>query len=262
MPCVRRLVEEMFGQKPQADVSPDLAVCIGAAVQAAIALGQLDPERGVILTDVAPFGMGIQVVSEVGGILTPVYEPLIMPNTTVPFSTRREYSLLTTQQEAVIVHLYQDHKGSALRTDDAVDTGIRARIANIPPSASGRPHTIVIHFSYDVDGLAKLAAVIPHTGQTVRLEYTPNQKRLDAEGKELSQQRVDELWQRSPGARRFEGIMAQAEALLSKLTDEPQSRLRHSLDELKAALASGDTLAIEAAGLRLTCLMVELEKGA
>jgi hypothetical protein len=56
--------------------------------------------------------------------------------------------------------------------------------------------------------------------------------------------------------------MAQAEALLGKLTQEPQSRLRMVLDELKMALASGDTLAIEAAGLRLTCLMVELEKGA
>jgi molecular chaperone DnaK len=260
MPCVRRLVEEMFGQKPQADVSPDLAVCIGAAVQAAIALGQLDPERGVILTDVAPFGMGIQVVSEVGGILTPVYEPLIMPNTTVPYSTRREYSLLTTQQEAVIVHLYQDHKGSALKTDDAVDTGIRARIASIPPSRSGRPHTIVIHFSYDVDGLAKLSAVIPHTGQTVRLEYTPNQKRLDEASKEFSQQRVEDLWQRSPAGKRFDGIVVRAKALLADLTEEPRARLQQSLDDLKAALASGDTLAVEAAGLRLTCLVVELEQ--
>jgi molecular chaperone DnaK len=260
MPCVRRLVGEMFGQMPQADVSPDLAVCIGAAVQAAIALGQLDPERGLILTDVAPFGMGIQVVSEVGGILTPVYEPLIMPNTTVPYSTRREYSLLTTQQEAVIVHLYQDHKGAALKTDDAEDNGIRARIASIPPSQSGRPHTIVIHFSYDVDGLAKLAAVIPHTGQTVRLEYTPSQKRLDDDGKRLSQQRVEDLWQRSPAAKRFQGVVVRAEALLTTLTGERQARLEQSLAELKAALASGDSLAIDAAGLRLTCLVVELEK--
>ena len=114
----------------------------------------------------------------------------------------------------------------------------------------------------DVDGLAKLAAVIPHTGQTVRLEYTPSQKRLDAEGKELSQQRVDDLWQRSPAAKRFQGILAQAEAMLLRLPEAPRLRLQQSLEELKAALASGDTLAIQAAGLRLTCLMVELEKGA
>ena len=113
IPCVRRLVEELFGQTPGANVSPDLAVVIGTSIQAALISGQLDPERGLILTDVAPFGMGIQVVSEVGGILTPVYEPLIVPNTTVPFSTRREYSLLTHEQEAVIVHLFQDHDGTS-----------------------------------------------------------------------------------------------------------------------------------------------------
>jgi hypothetical protein len=72
---------------------------------------------------------------------------------------------------------------------------------------------------------------------------------------------VEELWQRSPGARRFQGIVVRAEALLAELTGEPQARLQQSLDELTAALGTGDPLAIEAAGLRLTCLVVDLEKG-
>jgi molecular chaperone DnaK len=259
MPCVRKLVEKMLGQAPQADVNPDLAVVIGVAVSAALALGQLDPERGLILTDVAPFGMGIQVVSEVGGILTPVYEPLIVPNTTIPYSTRREYSLLTTEQEAVIVHLYQDHKGSALRPEDAVDTGIRARISEIPPSRNEQPRSIVINFSYNLDGLAKLSAVIPSTGQSVRLEYVPSNLRLDAQGLADSRQRVDELWQRSPAAKRYQALIRQAEKLLSRVSGDSQDQLRQSLEALKAALTQDDATAVAAAALRLTDLMFDLE---
>lgn len=260
IPCVRRLVAEKFGQTPQADVSPDLAVAIGAAVQAALVLGQLDPERGLVLTDVSPFGMGIQVVSEVGGILTPVYEPLIMPNTTVPYSTRREYCLLTTEQEAVIVHLYQDHQGSALKPEDAVDTGIQARISDIPPSFDGEPHTIVINFSYDVDGLAKLSAVIPKTGQVVRLEYALSKMRLDSQGREDSQQRVEELWEKSPVAKRFQAIVRKAESLIKSLTADPRRRLEQSVEEMKSALASDDPRAIVEAGILLTDLISELEE--
>jgi len=58
----------------------------------------------------------------------------------------------------------------------------------------------------------------------------------------------------------FPRNLAQAEGLLGRLPSEPRVRLQHSLDELKAALAGGDALAIEEAGLRLTCLLVELEK--
>jgi molecular chaperone DnaK len=260
MPCVRRLVEDLLGQKPQADVNPDLAVAMGAAVEAALVSGVLDSERGLILTDVAPFGMGIQVVSEVGGILTPVYEPLIVPNTTIPYSTRREYSLLTTEQEAVIVHLYQDHKGSALRPEDAVDTGICARISNIPPSPTGQPRSIVINFSYNLDGLAKLSAVIPSTGQSVRLEYVPSQMRLDAEGLEASQQRVEELWEKSPAAKRYQGLIRRAEAMLGRLSGAPQQCLKQSLQQLKDALTRDDQPAIGRAAAQLTDVMFDLEQ--
>lgn len=78
IPAVRKLVAEMFAREPKADVNPDLAVGIGASVSAAISQGLISEESGIILTDVAPFGLGIEVVSQVGGQQMLTYEPLVV----------------------------------------------------------------------------------------------------------------------------------------------------------------------------------------
>ncbi|WP_339461670.1 Hsp70 family protein, partial [Nodularia spumigena] len=51
IPAVRNMVAEMFGKQPKLDVNPDLAVGIGACIQAALAQGLINEENGIILTD-------------------------------------------------------------------------------------------------------------------------------------------------------------------------------------------------------------------
>jgi len=260
IPCVRRLVAEMFGKEPKADVNPDLAVAIGAAIQAALAQGIIDAENGIILTDVAPFGLGIPVVnSGNGGPMTTYYDPLIQPNTTVPYSYKKLYSLLTTTQTEVEVHLYQDHKGTARLPCDAVDTGILATIRDIPQSTSGAPHPVEVSFSYDINGLVKITASIPTTGQTVDLEYRPNAKRLTDEQKQESLSRVEELWRSSPRAKQYEALIGKARQLLETLPAEKRGGLDMALSELQDALAANDANAIDRTGDRLTDLMFDLE---
>lgn len=152
IPVVRRMVAEFLGREPRRDVDPDMAVAIGASVQAALATDLLAGEQAVILLDVAPFGLGTDVLVPVGDQLELVYDPLVVPNTTVPFSTRRTYSLLSDDQKAVSVRLYHDHTGSS-RLDDVVDTGIGGMITNIPPSTTGSPHPLELEFSCDINGL-------------------------------------------------------------------------------------------------------------
>ena len=62
IPAVRRLVAEIFGREPLADVNPDLAVGIGASISAALSQDLISDESSIILTDVAPFGLGIDVI--------------------------------------------------------------------------------------------------------------------------------------------------------------------------------------------------------
>jgi molecular chaperone DnaK len=195
IPMVRRMVAESFGREPRRDVDPDMAVAMGASVQAALATDLIAGENSVILVDVAPFGLGTDVLTLVDGQRMLVYDPLIQPNTTIPYSTRRMYSLITNDQKQVAVRLYQDHIGNTRRLEDVVDTGIEGMITGIPPSTTGEPHDIEVEFSYNIDGIVRVHAVIQATGQSVNIGYEPSTLRM-SEG-EIADARevVRELWQ-------------------------------------------------------------------
>ena len=247
IPAVRQLVAEIFGCEPSAEVEPDLAVAKGAAVQAALT-GLIERERGLIVTDVAPFGLGIDVVNEVGGRLRLVYEPLVQPQTTIPYSVRRTYSLLHDRQAQVEVHLYQDPHGTALTPDDAVDTGIVGLITDIPPSSSGEPHPIEIAFSYDIDGLVRLRATLPDLeGKEAELVYRASEFRMtDSELEEYRSRLASEE------SATYDSLEERAEALL-KEKDSPE--LARVLADFRAARASSNLSATEAAAEDLRAIL-------
>lgn len=261
VPCVQQLVAELFGKEPirNSDVDPDLAVCMGAAVQAGLIAGAIDPAEGIIITEVSSFGLGIPIVGEVAGTQTLVYEPLIRPNTTIPYTFNKSYSLLSPDQPTVNVHLYQDHKGDARLPADAIDTGIEARIAGIPPSRTGVPHSLELAFSYNMNGLVTLEASIPATGQSMRMEYAASRQRTDREGKQEAQRDVEELWTKNPHAKRYEGILAKGKRLREAAGGAKTPQLQAAITALQQALAGDDAGRIETAGDTLADLIVDLD---
>lgn len=261
IPCVRRLVAEVFRREPSAEVNPDLAVCMGAAVQAALAAGAMKPESSLILTDVCPFGLGIDVVAEVGGREMLVYEPLIRPNTTIPYSFKKTYHLLHVEQKQVNVHLFQDHKGTARLPTDATDTNIEATIKDIPPSRTGRPHELEVNFSYDINGIAQLDASLPATRQRVSLVYQPTPGRMGAEEARAVGARARAEWEKSPEAKRHGPLLARGKRLASESAGERKTSLERAVVALEAALASGNAAEADRAGDRLADLLFDMEIG-
>ena len=75
MPSVRSIVADTIGKIPRTDVDPDLAVAIGTCVKAACESGLVTDERRPILADVAPYGLGIAVVSMYGNKPVATYDP-------------------------------------------------------------------------------------------------------------------------------------------------------------------------------------------
>jgi molecular chaperone HscC len=66
MPVVIQRVTELFGREPTCRLNPDEVVALGAAVQA----GLFSREKSVedlVVTDVAPFTLGIAISREIGG---------------------------------------------------------------------------------------------------------------------------------------------------------------------------------------------------
>ncbi|MGF1524572.1 MAG: Hsp70 family protein [Leptolyngbyaceae cyanobacterium] len=258
IPAVRELVKEMFGKEPKADVNPDLAVGIGAATQAALVKDLISEESGVILTDVAPFGLGIGAIHKVGNQFMMTYDSLIRPNTTIPYSVKRPYSLVSAAQESVEIRLYQDHTGTARLIEDAVDTGIAGDITNIPPAPDGRPYPVEIEFSYDVNGIAKVKASIPQIQRSIEIAYGESDKRMGNQAVTLGSQRIQELWMQNAKARQYKGVINRAERYMAKIPPEERSPLSRAVMDLKEALMTNDIKRIESTGDRLVDLMFDI----
>ncbi|MDQ7821157.1 MAG: Hsp70 family protein [Candidatus Eremiobacteraeota bacterium] len=261
IPAVRNLVAELFGKEPLSGIDPDLAVAQGAAIQAALAEGQIPSDEGIILTDVCPFGLGVAVAGWVGRhFVTNLYDALIDPNTTIPFSVKRTYSLIHEKQQEVTLTIYQDHEGLASTIEEALATGLSATIKDIPLSTSGAPHPVEVEFSYDINGMVKLHALIPTTGNEVEVvSFNDASRRLALSDRDEARSRVDELWRRSPMARDYEPILMQAEKVLGRLDEDGRKRVAAAIEELKAALAGTDASRIEKAGDELIDVLFDFE---
>src|SRR5215475_638681 len=61
IPKVRALVKEMFRREPHIDLNPDEVVALGAAVQANILAGGSEATENMLLLDVTPLSLGIEV---------------------------------------------------------------------------------------------------------------------------------------------------------------------------------------------------------
>src|SRR5579883_443453 len=260
IPAVRQLVQEMFakdGKTP--DVGCDLAVGVGASIQSAIIQGLISNDSGIILTDVAPFGLGIEVVSEIGRKYMLTYEPLIQPNTTIPYSTNKTYSLLRADQKRVEVRLYQDNTGKAKLANDAIDTGITAEITGIPPAPNGSPYPVKVEFSYDVNGIAKLKATIPNINRSVELEYAQSSIRMDSQDIADASFRLKELWKQNAKAKEYEGLINKAERFMANIPPQERSPLSDIVMDLKKALMNDNIQQVQIAGDHLVDFLFDLE---
>jgi molecular chaperone DnaK len=258
IPAVRELVTEMFGKEPKADVNPDLAVGIGAAIQAALAQGLIDEESGVILTDVAPFGLGIDIVTRIGGQYILTYEPLIQPNTTIPYSTKKTYRLLHAEQEQVEIRLYQDNTGKAKLPSETIYTGISGEIVDIPPAADGNAYPIEVEFSYDINGIAKLKATISGTGKSIEITYDRSPQRMDIQDKFNATARIKDLWKQNARAKQYEAVINKAERFLAAIPPQEREPLSQIAIDLKVALATDNVEQIEKWGNILVDTMFEM----
>ena len=77
IPKVRRLVKDLFGREPHTELNPDEVVALGAAVQANILGGGSEITKDMLLLDVTPPSLGIEVA---GGVT----DKIILRNSTVP----------------------------------------------------------------------------------------------------------------------------------------------------------------------------------
>jgi len=198
IPAGREMLEEIFPSRVRADGPPDLAVAMGTTIRSAMLTGQTDPSKDILIVDSWAHGLGVEVLTFRDNQPEKAYSPLMEPNTVIPYSVKRRYSLLHFEQNEVEVKVRQTTVRNAYFLEDTVDTGISGVITDIPTSATGVPHDVEIEFSVNVDKLINLTATIPATGQELKLEFNLTDLQLNTQEQvTAAKRRVDELWSKA-----------------------------------------------------------------
>lgn len=255
MPIVRRLATRMFGRFPAAELNPDEVVALGAAVQAGLKMKDAALEE-VVMTDVAPYSMGVEVVMRVGadGWAEGHFDPIIERNVPVPVSRVKQYVPIRDGQPVLDLQIYQ---GEARRVRDNIALG-RLQI-ELPPGKR-EDNAVDVRFTYDVNGLLEVEATVVRSGVRRQLVIAGNAGVLTPE--EIAE-RLDRLAQLKIHPRdRLEHrtALAQAERLYQQLRGEARAWLGHRIAEYEQLLDTQDARRIAPAHEHFLGLLAQIER--
>jgi len=249
MPLVYAFVAEELGERDPHLVDYDKVVAHGAAVQAARCERQ-EAVRDVILTDVCPHSLGIEIAKT----LTPgrhdagFFMPILDRNTTVPASRVETVHTLHADQDQLNVRIYQ---GESRRVEQNTLLGTLELTGLRHRPGQRRPGEAEVRFSYDANGLLEVEVTILHSSET-------RSKLIESRPGALNRQEIDEALRRlKPLKLRLRDLLPnrarieRAERAFKELIGGDRDRLEELLDGFEAALERKDAEAIAYLGAAL-----------
>ncbi len=162
IPKVRRLVQDLFGRVPHTDLNPDEVVALGAAVQANILGGGSEITKEMLLLDVTPLSLGIEVA---GGVT----DKIILRNSTVPASATQYYTTQVDGQTNVAIHVLQGERELARDCRSLA----RFDLKGVPPMPAGMPR-IEVKFLIDANGILRVSAREQRSGKEAEIDVQPS----------------------------------------------------------------------------------------
>jgi len=162
IPKVRALVKELFHREPHTDLNPDEVVALGAAVQANILGGGSEATENMLLLDVTPLSLGIEVA---GGVT----DKIILRNSTIPASATQFYTTQVDGQTNVAIHVLQGERELA---EDCRSLA-RFDLKGIPPMAAGIPR-VEVKFLIDANGILHVSAREQRSGKEAEIQVQPS----------------------------------------------------------------------------------------
>ncbi|KPW94672.1 molecular chaperone HscC [Pseudomonas syringae pv. coryli] len=168
MPLIRKLAASLFGRFPSIALNPDEIVAQGAAVQAALKHRDAALEE-IVLTDVCPYTLGIETITQVGNRYeSGHYLPIIERNSVVPVSRVKTVQTVSDDQEHVMVRIFQ---GESRMVKDNIALG--ELIIPIPKAKAGEV-ALDVRFTYDNNGLLEADVMTQLTGERHKLVIENN----------------------------------------------------------------------------------------
>lgn len=254
MPIVKRLVARMFGRFPSGDINPDEVVALGAAVQAGLRMKDAALKE-VVMTDVSPYSLGVEVSIEVGNghHSGGHFDPIIERNSAVPVSRVRPYMPLNDNQTQLNLNIYQ---GEARLVSDNILLG---NLHVALPKGSKDDNAVDVRFTYDVSGLLQVEATHRKSGAKYDLLIEGNPGMLTEE--EIAQRfaALSELKIHPRERMENRTLLARAERLYGQLRGDRREWLRYQIMAFEQVLDTQDNRLVETARRKLAKQIDDIE---
>lgn len=239
MPLVVERVKELFGKVPHGRLNPDEVVALGAAVQAGL-VGRNEAVNDMVVTDVAPFTLGINVSKNFGNEQKDGYfDPIIDRNTVIPVSRVKRYATLNHNQTLITVRVYQ---GESRRIEDNLFLG-EFDVKGIPPGPPGQE--VDIRFTYDLNGVLEIEATVVATKRMISHVIARHARGLSEAEIRKAVRAMEKLktHPREEAANRY--ALTRAERVFKELNSQLRRILGELIDGFEAGLDTHDPEVIQ-----------------
>jgi len=248
-PLVSQMLQEDMGIEPHHEISPDLIVSMGAAIQGAAISGV---KTKSILVDITPYTFGTRAVGEHEGMMTDdMFVPVIKRNSSLPVSKEELFYTYHDNQEKILVEIFQ---GDDPLASDNIFIG-DFWIKGLSKARAGSP--ILLNLELDINGILKVTAKEKTTGlsKTVTMDTT---KKGNVSNLEERRRNIAAFLEEDEDAGgeadafssdiedkqnlivRAKGLRKRAEGLLSTVNEEDAAELSSILEQSRHAIAAQD----------------------
>ncbi len=246
---VRRFVSEFFGLEGRSEFNPDEVVALGAAVQAALIEDDAAVED-LVMTDVCPFTLGVEVTKEFGRRDIPgFFLPIIHRNTTIPVSREESVCTIHDNQRRIAVHVYQ---GEARRCKDNLHLG-SLEVDGIPLGPAGQE--VRLRFTYDLNGILEVEAYVPSSGKKFRTVLTQHAKGLTDAEIERAVAKMQELKFYPRDQLENQRLLLFAERVVGEVAPDERRQLEQYIDQFEASMEMADRELFQASREALEVLL-------
>lgn len=183
-PLVRHLLSERLGRPVHLEVEPDLAVALGAAVQAGLIAGI---DVGPILVDITPHTLGIATLSPDGSHANHM-SPIIERNTPLPAVRTEAYHTVHDEQKAAEIAVYQGESPD-VRDNRLVGNFTVTGLAKVPA-----PNQVLVRLELDLNGILRVTATEKATGLAKQIVVDNMMERFRHRQSVDAQDRLDAMF--------------------------------------------------------------------
>ena len=281
VPLVKKLANAIFPDKVKDDINPDVAVALGAAIQAGIKNDEFDNEDiDIIVTDKSSYNLGVAATRIVNNQrVDDLFSKIIEKDNSIPCTKRKVYSTTVDNQSEVIIPIYE---GDSDCVNDNIKIG-EVVLDGIPRGKAGS-QDIAVDFSYDLNGIIKVTATVLSTGNKIdaqidlssvsepisggliekyfeessNADKTEEIKEYNEVKETINTSCEDDIYKQYPLYSRVEGSVNFAKNMSMDTNEVNQKKINDAIQKINNAVVSDDEVILEKFEMELTDILFEI----